>query len=147
MIRRLSIPLGLALIACLLGSALAYARYKDWPPGDDIHLVRAYLPEAYPVAGARHYTYRNYTDSWELYRFTTTSEAIARLTESLHLARAGTVHEFPLIISKPPPYWWDPKLLSEADLYHSAERAPDGQLYDLLYSTETGIAYLIRFDG
>lgn len=39
----------------------------------------------------------------------------------------------------------DPRL--QAELYRSRERAPDGHLLDLLYSTESRLAYMIRFDG
>jgi hypothetical protein len=86
-------------------------------------------------------------DTWELYRFTTTPEAIAHLANSLNLSAPTTVHEFDMIISRPPPYWWHPESLEEGQLYRSEQRAPDGHMYDLLYSVDLGIAYFIRFDG
>jgi hypothetical protein len=86
-------------------------------------------------------------DTWELYRFTSTPEAGAYLADTLNLSSAVTVHEFPLIISRPPPYWRRPEALQEAQLYRSEQRAPDGRRYDLLYSAGSGVAYLVRFDG
>jgi hypothetical protein len=86
-------------------------------------------------------------DTWELYRFTTTPEAVAFLATELSLESKGTVNNFPLIISKPPPYWWDPELLDNAELFSAKQRAADGHSYEILYSIDTGIVYLIRFDG
>jgi hypothetical protein len=131
----------------LLCGILTYSRYIDFPPFDDSQEVRAYLPDKYPIKDAHHYTYNNFMDNWELYRFSTTSEAIIYLASELNLESQGFVHEFPLIISKPPPYWWNPELLDNAELFRSSTRAPDGHNYDLLFSEETGIAYMIRFDG
>jgi hypothetical protein len=109
--------------------------------------VRAYLPDQYPVSDAHHYTYRNFMDTWELYRFSASPEAISFLAGELNLEEPVPVQKFPLIVSRPPPYWWHPELLPEADLYRSQQRSPDGHNYDLLYSAGEGIAYLIRFDG
>jgi len=145
--RRIPYVFGLSLFTCLLCGVLAYSRYIDFPSFDGSSEVRAYLPEKYPITEVHHYTYNNFMDNWELYRFSTTPEAIAFLASRLHLESRGMVYEFPLIISKPPPYWWDPELLKEAELFRSSKRAPDGHNYDLLYSRETGIAYMIRFDG
>ncbi len=131
-------------LAC---AGLAYARFIDWPSTGGTGQVRAYLPERFLAQDAHHYRYRNFMDTWELYRFRTTPEAIDYLAASLKLEPAGQVSNFPLIVSRPPPYWWHPEALPEATLYSSAERAPDGHLYDLLYAEESGIAYLIRFDG
>jgi hypothetical protein len=86
-------------------------------------------------------------DTWELYRFTTTPDAISHLASELNLTAPAAVHEFPMIVSRPPPYWWHPELLADAQLYRGAVRAPDGHLYDLLYSPDTGTAYLVRYDG
>jgi hypothetical protein len=86
-------------------------------------------------------------DTWELYTFTTSPEAVAFLATTLNLGSPAPVQEFPMIISRPPPYWWHPEVLSQAELYGSEDRAPDGHNYQLLFSVETGIAYLIRFDG
>jgi hypothetical protein len=86
-------------------------------------------------------------DTWELYRFSTSSDAVAYLVNKLNLESKGMVHTFDLIISKPPPYWWNPEHLPEAEYYQSRERALDGKLYDLLYSKVDGIVYMIRFDG
>lgn len=147
MFRRVLVCLSVSIIACILCSALGYARYVDWPSFDGSRHVREYLPNQYPVQDAHFTRYRNFMDSWDLYRFKTSPEAIAFLAASLHLSRAGVVNEFPLIVSRPPPYWWHPELLSEADLYRSRDRAPDGHLYDLLYSQDTGVAYMIQFDG
>lgn len=144
---RVIISISVTIITCMLCGALGYARYVDWPSFDGSKRVREYLPSQYPIQDAHFYQYRNFMDNWDLYRFTTSPAAIEFLAASLHLSLEGVVHEFPLIISRPPPYWWHPELLPEADLYRSSERAPGGHLYDLLYSQETGIAYLIQFDG
>jgi hypothetical protein len=53
---------------------------------------------------------------------------------------------FPMIVSRPPPYWWHPEL-PEGARYAGQERAPDRKKYGLLYSSASGIAYLLRFDG
>ena len=145
--RRTQFIIGLSFLICLLCGLVAYSRYIDFPSFDAYSEIRAYLPEPYPLTAAHHYLYNNFMDNWELYRFSTTPEAILFLASELHLESQGMVHEFPLIISKPPPYWWNPELLEEAELFRSGKRAPDGHNYDLLYSTETGIAYMIRFDG
>jgi hypothetical protein len=145
--RRVMVFMSVSIIACLLCGALGYARYVDWPSFDGSQHVREYLPSQYPLQDAHFYRFRNFMDSWDLYRFTTSPESIEFLAASLHLSREGVVYEFPLIVSRPPPYWWHPELLSEADLYRSRGRAPDGHLYDLLYSQETGVAYMIQFDG
>jgi hypothetical protein len=139
--------LGVVAAGCLACSALAYSRYVDWPSLGGEAQVREYLPERYPLAGTHHYTYSNFMDTWELYRFTTTPEAIAYLADGLGLSAPAPVREFPLIISRPPPYWWHPETLQEAQLYRNGQRAPDGHMYDLLYSADSGVAYLIRFDG
>jgi hypothetical protein len=144
---RMMISIGLGVIACILCGGLGYARYVDWPSFNESKHVREYLPSQYPVQDAHFYPYRNFMDSWLLYRFTTSPEAIEFLAATLHLSPQGVVYEFPLIVSRPPPYWWHPELLPEAELYRSSERAPDGHLYDLLYSQETGVTYLIQFDG
>ena len=139
--------IGLGVFTCLLCGLLAYSRYIDFPSLDGSSEIRAYLPDTYPIRDAHHYSYHNFMDNWELYRFSTTLESIHFTVSELHLESQGMVHEFPLIISKPPPYWWDPELLKEAELFRSSQRAPDGHTYDLLYSSESGIAYMIRFDG
>ena len=147
MTRRLLLKLSLFLILVALLVGFAYLRYINWPSFGGAKEVRVYLPEEYPVKDAHHYTLRSFMDTWELYRFTTTPDAINFLVENLNLESHGLVYEFPLIVSKPPPYWWNPELLREAEYFSSRERAPDGRLYDLLYSMERGIVYLIRFDG
>ena len=110
--------------------------------------MRVYHPEAYPVKHAHHYTYGGFMDTWELYRFSTSPEGVEYLAASLNLSL------------------WRPSLN-----FHSSSRgrhltggiprsclrrpstvAPkgrqtDGHHYDLLYSAESGTAYLIRFDG
>ena len=139
--------LGPGLLICLACGLLAYSRYIDFPSFDGSPAIRAYLPDTYSINDAHHYSYNNFMDNWELYRFSTTPEAINFLVSELRLESQGMVHEFPLIISKPPPYWWNPELLKEAELFRSSQRAPDGHTYDLLYSSEAGIAYMIRFDG
>ena len=144
---RLLSTIGIILVICMLCVAGMYSRYVDWPSFGANAQVRRYIAEPYPVSNTYHYTYSNFMDTWELYRFKTTPDAIARLARNLNLAAPASVHSFPLIISRPPPYWWHPELLADADLYRSAVRAPDGHLYDLLYSKESGVAYLIRFDG
>jgi hypothetical protein len=146
-IRRSRLVLGLSLFACLLCGVISYSRYIDFPSFGSSGKVRTYLPEQYPVEDAYHYSYHNFMDNWELYRFSTTPEAIAFLASDLNLESQGLVHKFPMIISKPPPYWWDPELLENAELFSSRSRAPDGHNYNLLFSRETGIAYMVRFDG
>ena len=106
-----------------------------------------YLPDPYPLSEAHHYTYGSFMDTWELYRITSIPEAVAYMADTLNLPSAVTVHEFPLIISRPPPYWWRPEALQEAQLYRSEQQDPDGRRYDLLYSAGSGVAYLVRFDG
>lgn len=133
-------------MVALCGAAI-YSRHVDWPSLGGSSRVRAYIPGPYPIGDAHHYTYRNFMDTWELYRFTTTPEAIAYLADELNLSAPATVRRFPLIISRPPPYWCHPERLPEAELYRSEDRAPAGRLYDLLFSRDSGIAYLIRFDG
>jgi hypothetical protein len=115
-----------------------YSRYIDWPSIGGSAQVRGIIPQPYPITNAHHYTYRNFLDTWELYRFTTSPETIAYLGNTLNLSDPKTVHEFPMIVSRPPPYWWHPELLTEALLYRSDERAPYGHLYDLLYSEDIG---------
>lgn len=137
----------LLLVVCLFCGAVGYSRHVDWPSIGGAREVRAYVPEDYPLEDAHHYTYRNFMDTWELYRFTSSPAAIRFLAEKLKLGSPATVYEFPLIVSRPPPYWWHPEQLPKAELYASAERAEDGRIYELLYSGETGIAYMIRFDG
>jgi len=144
--RALSV-IGISVLLCLLCGLVVYSRYIDFPSFDGSPEIRAYLPETYPITDAHHYSFNNFMDNWELYRFSTTPEAIIFLASELHLESQGMVHEFPLIISKPPPYWWNPELLKEAELFRSSQRAPDGHTYDLLYSSASGIAYMIRFDG
>lgn len=139
--------LGLIILACTLCAGFGYASYIDWPSFNEPRSVRNYLPDEYPVNDAHHYTYSNFMDTWELYRFTTTPEAVAFLAAELSLESKGTVNNFPLIISKPPPYWWDPELLDNAELFRANQRAADGHIYEILYSRDTGIVYLIRFDG
>ena len=139
--------IGLGLFVCVGCGLAAYSRYIDFPSFDGSSEIRTYLPETYPITDAHHYSFNNFMDNWELYRFSTTPEAIIFLASELHLESQGVVHEFPLIISKPPPYWWNPELLKEAELFRSSQRAPDGHTYDLLYSSASGIAYMIRFDG
>jgi hypothetical protein len=137
----------LAITGCLLCSATVYSRYIDWPSIGGSAQVRGIIPQPYPITNAHHYTYRNFMDTWELYRFTTTPGAVAYLVNALKLSDPKTVYEFPMIVSRPPPYWWHPEVLPEAQLYGSDRRAPDGRLYELLYSEDTGVVYLIRFDG
>jgi hypothetical protein len=144
---RVPLSLGLILLVCLICGGLTYSRYIDWPSFGAKGSVRFYIPDQFPISDTHHYTYSNFMDTWELYRFTTTPEAISYLATELNLASPATVHEFPLIISRPPPYWWHPELLPDAQLYRSAHRASDGHLYDLLYSPDSGIAFLVRFDG
>jgi hypothetical protein len=139
--------LGYIILACLLIGIFAYSRYIDWPSGDASPEVRVYLPDQYPLSEAYHYTLRDFMDTWELYRFSTSSDAVAFLVNDLNLESQGMVNEFDLIISKPPPHWWDPEHLLEAEYYQSRDRAADGRLYDLLCSKDDGIVYMIRFDG
>jgi len=133
--------LGLIIAFCLFCTAIAYSRYIDWPSLGGKAQVRRIIPKPYPITDAHHYTYRNFMDTWELYRFTTSPETINYLVNALNLSDPKTVYEFPLIVSRPPPYWWHPEVLPQALLYRSEERAPDGHLYDLLYSEDIGIAY------
>ena len=144
---RLLLALSILVVACMLCAAPLYGRYIDWPSLGGAEAVRGYLPDQYPVSDAHHYTYRNFMDTWELYRFTTSPEAVSYLANILNLEPPVPVQEFPLIISRPPPYWWHPELLPQAELYSSHERASDGRNYNLLYAPGNGIAYLIRFDG
>ena len=144
---RITSFIGLVTAGCMLCGAIAYSRYVDWPSFGRSFQVREYVPEPYPISDAHHYTYRNFMDTWELYKFTTTPEAIAYLADILNLSAPVTVYEFPLIISRPPPYWWHPEILAQAKLYRSNERSPDGHRYDLIHSPESGVTYLIRFDG
>jgi hypothetical protein len=146
-LRRWLLPAAALLMTLCACAACGYARYIDFPAGDDSVLVRAYLPEPHPLEGAHHDLLRGFMDSWELYRFETSPEGVAYLVQSLSLESQGLVYEFPLIISKPPAYWWDPEQLAEAEYFTSHERAADGYLYDLLYSEADGIVYMIRFDG
>ena len=144
---RLGLAVGVIVMACALCAGAGYSRYVDWPSFGANAEVRLYIPDRYPISDTHQYTYSNFMDTWELYRFTTTPDAIVYLADELKLASPATVHEFPLIISRPPPYWWHPELLPDAELYRSSVRAPDGHLYDLLYAQDSGVAYLIRFDG
>jgi hypothetical protein len=144
---RLLLAIAGILMTCVICAAVAYSRYVDWPSFGAGAQLRAYIPASYPLSDTHQYTYNNFMDNWELFRFTTTPEAISHLAGALSLAAPATVHEFPLIVSRPPPYWWHPELLENALLYRSSVRAPDGHLYDLLYSPDTGIAYLVRYDG
>jgi hypothetical protein len=114
---------------------------------DDTREIREILPDEYIVSDVYHYEYRSFMDTWDLYRFSTTPAAIDFLKSKLNLEFQGIVHNYPLIISKPPAYWWDPEQEVEAELYQSSQRAADERLYELLYSQSSGIAYLIRFDG
>ena len=139
--------LGLTLLFCMFCSAIAYSRYIDWPSLGGRAQVRRIIPQPYPITNAHHYTYRNFMDTWELYRFRINPETIVYLVDAFNLSNPKTVFEFPMIVSRPPPYWWHPEVLPEAQLYGSNRRAPDGRLYELLYSEDTGITYLIRFDG
>ena len=127
--------------------ALVYSRHVDWPSLGGTEDVRVYLPDPYPLSEAHHYTYGSFMDTWELYRITSIPEAVAYMADTLNLPSAVTVHKFPLIISRPPPYWWRPEALQEAQLYRSEQRDPDARRYDLLYSAGSGVAYLVRFDG
>jgi hypothetical protein len=119
----------------------------DWPSFDGPGKVRVFVPDEYAIYDAYYYRLRGFMDTWDLYRFSTSPAAIDFLISNLNLESRGFVSNFPLIISKPPPYWWDPELLEIAELFQSKERASDGRHYDLLYSEETGIVYMIRFDG
>ena len=97
-IRNRLIPaLGLIILACFFCGVFGYSRYIDFPSFDASTEVRAYLPEEYPVEDAHHYSYHNFMDNWELYRFSTSPEAIAFLASELNLESQGPVHEFPLI--------------------------------------------------
>ena len=138
---------GFLVLVCILVGAFAYSFYIDFPSIDGPSEVRAYLPEKFSIEEAHYYQLRGFMDTWDLYRFTTSPEAIDYLIVLLKLESKGIVQNYPLIISKPPPYWWDPELLDEAELFESTERALDDRLYELLYSEKTGIVYLIRFDG
>jgi hypothetical protein len=138
---------GLLAVVCIIVGAFAYSLYIDFPSIDGPSEVRAYLPEEYSIKEAHYYQLRGFMDTWDLYRFTTSREAIDYLIVELKLESKGIVQNYPLIISKPPPYWWNPEDLPEAELFQSRERAPDGRLYDLLYSEDEGIVYMIRFDG
>jgi hypothetical protein len=57
------------------------------------------------------------------------------------------VQNYPLIISKPPPYWWYSEKPGEAELFQSSKSVFNGRNDELLYSGKSGIVYLIRFDG
>jgi hypothetical protein len=138
---------GILVMVCILAGTFAYSLYIDFPSIDGPDEVRMYLPEKYSIKEAHYYQLRGFMDTWDLYRFTTSPEAIDYLIVLLKLESKGIVQNYPLIISKPPPYWWDPELLEEAELFQSTERALDDRLYELLYSRKTSIAYLIRFDG
>jgi len=126
---------------------VGFLRYVDWPSFGGEHQVREILPEEYPLEHAHHYKLRAFMDNWGLYRFQTSPEAIAYLKTELNLESQGLVQHFPLIISRPPPYWWHPERLAQAEYFQSATRAADGRLYDLLYAQQSGIVYMIRFDG
>src|ERR1051326_8582761 len=82
---------GLSLLICLLCGLTAYSRYIDFPSFDASSEIRAYLPEPYPLTDAHHYSYNNFMDNWELYRFSTTPEAIKFLASELHLQSQGMV--------------------------------------------------------
>src|SRR5919205_2460775 len=90
--------MGLSLLICLLCGLVACSRYIDFPSFDGSSEIRAYLPDPYPITDAHHYSYNNFMDNWELYRFSTTPEAIIFLESELHLESRGMVHDFPLII-------------------------------------------------
>ena len=144
---RLPLLIGILAVACALCGGVLYSRYVDWPSFGGTQAVRTYLPEQYPISDAHHYTNRNFMDTWELYKFSTSPEAIAFLAGQLNLGPPAPVQDYPMIISRPPPYWWHPELLHEAELYPAHARAPDGHSYELLYSPDERVAYLIRFDG
>jgi hypothetical protein len=140
------------LLAGLVGLVVIYmvqdySRYYDWPSFNGAAHVREYVPASYPVANAHYYQYDNIVDTWELYRFNTSPEAVAKLAENLRLSSQGTVSNFALIVSRPPPNWWHPEQLASAELFAALERGPDGMNYELLYAADTGTVYMIRFDG
>jgi hypothetical protein len=95
--------------------------------------VRVHLPEQYPLENGHHYTLRAFMDSWELFRFRTSPQAVDYLKTELNLESQGMVHNFPMIVSRPPAYWWHPERLAEAEYFQSLTRADDGRLYELLY--------------
>lgn len=126
---------------------LDYSRYYDWPSFNDAAQVREYLPASYPVADAHYYQLRNMVETWELYRFNTSADAVAKLTKRLRLSSQGTVKNFAMIVTQPRPHWWHPEQLASAELFAALERGPDGRNYELLYAADTGTVYMIRFEG
>ena len=113
----------------LAAGAIAYSLYIDFPSLDGPGEVRIFLPEEYSIEDVHYYKLRGFMDTWDLYRFTTSPEAIDYLIVKLMLESKGIGNNYPLIISKPPPYWWGPELLEEVELFQSAERALDDRLY------------------
>lgn len=124
-----------------------YARYHGWLSFNDVAHVREYVPANYPVADAHYYRFRNMVYTWELYRFNTSVEAVAKLAERLQLSSQGKVSNFSLIITQPPPYWWHPEALASAELFAARQGGPDGKGYEMLYAEDTGTVYLMRFEG
>lgn len=137
----------IAVLLCLLMAAFAYSRYVDWPSFGDTDELRIYLPDEYQLDDPRYYQLRNFMDTWELFKFNTSPSAMEFLIDELNLESQGFVYNFPLIISRPPPYWWHPERLDEAELFQSSERAADGRHYELLYAEASGIVFMIRFDS
>ena len=138
---------GLVLLFISTCAVLFYFRHIDWPSLGGENAVREYLPDSYPLSHAHHYTLRNFMDSWELYRFSTSHAGVEFLAGLLNLEPVGEVQNHPLIVSTPPPYWWQPEQLDNAMLFSGTSRAGDGFLYEMLYADTEKLVYLIRFDG
>lgn len=101
---RRSLPIAAAvLVSSSISVVYTYSRYVDWPALDGRRAARSHIPAMYAVSDAYHYTYHNFINTWELCRLTTTSDAMRHVADALALGSPSIVHEFPLIISRPPP--------------------------------------------
>ena len=145
--RRTVTLIALAFVSMATYLVVDYSRYYDWLSFNDDAHVREYVPANYPVADAHYYRFRNMVDTWELYRFNTSADAVAKLAKRLRLSSQGKVRNFALIITQPPPHWWHPEQLASAELFAARQRGPDGKNYEMLYAADTGTVYLMRFEG
>ncbi len=132
--------------AALFGASIVgvlYLRHIDWPPSDGGEELEALAGESLPARNVYFYRSRNFMDTWDLYRFEIATRSVETFATDRRLELHGQVEYFPLIVSRPPPFWWHPERLAQADLWEGTDQR--GRTYSMMHDRQTLTTYLLTY--
>ncbi len=128
--------------AAMIGGAL-YLRHIDWPPNDGSDELAALAGEDLRARNVYFYRSRNFMDTWDLYRFEVSTLSLEEFAARRNLELRGQVEHFPLIVSRPPPFWWRPERLPQASLWEGTDAS--GRSYSMMHDSRSLTTYLLTY--